>query len=192
MERLWPDDDPRYRLRVWYLKGSDGRPPAVVGVEMWGVTPPGHVLWDDDGPGLPSDAEPITADAIRLPLGRLLDEWVGPKLGLARATLGLAARGQWGDDPDAQTERVERFETGLSGRRTGRPPLSDEFLQRVATVYREAKEAGNRAPALAVADALDANTPETARSWIKRARRRGILPPASHVHPNRSTRRSKR
>ena len=121
---------------------------------MWGVTPPEHVLWDPDPPTFPADAEPITADAIRLPLGRLLDEWIGPRLGLAEATLELAASGQWGDDEAGQAERVARYEAGLAARRTGRPPLADEFLKQVATVYNTALEAGSRAPARAVQESL--------------------------------------
>jgi hypothetical protein len=176
-EMPWPEDDPRYRLRLWVQRGGDGHSPAIVGVELWGVEPIRRPWFESVVP-LPDTPQRITADDIRLPLGWMLDTWVDRKRRLARATLET-----WPDAP-GQDKAVARYEAGLTGPRTGRPPQPESFLRRVAAVYQRAVEDGDRAPALAVARAIrhpdrpeTETLPETARSWIKQARRRGYLAP---------------
>jgi len=55
-----------------------------------------------------------------------------------------------------------------------RRTLSDEFLSKVADVYRGALASGD-APAVAIERALGPTTPENARRWIMISRREGFL-----------------
>jgi len=177
----WPDDASPYRLRIWFGQ-LDGRP-AVVGVEMWGCTPR-RQPWPEELDALEPAAQTsvrvdketaITSAAIRLPLGRILDSWVDIQRSLMHAHREL--RG----NAEGQDARIDRFERRLGEQPPrGRPRLSDEFLSKVARVYIQAQQSADdfRRPAAAVQRELGANTRETARSWIKQARRRGVLPSA--------------
>lgn len=177
--RLWPDSETGpFRLRLWFGRVDDR--PAVVGVEMWGVHPVG-APWPGPVGMEPADS-PIRAEDIRLPLGKLLDAWVERQYRYARASLTL-----WGDVP-GQAERVEKFTAPLDGhsteRRVGRPALSDEMLSQVVEVYNAAVRRGDRQPAVRVFEELGptygAAVPETARGWVRQARRRWpdrVLPP---------------
>jgi len=69
---------------------------------------------------------------------------------------------------DAQAQR---------SRPRGRPPLSAELLVDVARRYQQLCEAGERAPALTIATEHHVNK-NTARSWIRQARKKGYLGPA--------------
>lgn len=81
-------------------------------------------------------------------------------------------------DPLASRERPRTslvLTTGARLRRRG-SPLSDEELQRVAGIYRDAQERGH-APTQSVADQLGAPR-STAARWVGKARARGYLGPA--------------
>jgi hypothetical protein len=167
IERLWPDPATGpFRLRLAFGQ-VDGRV-AVTAVELRGVAP--AQPWPTDLPGLPDAA--VRAADIRLPLGQLLDTWTALTLSRARASRTL-----W----PANEESVQRFERQEGVRRSGRPSLSAEFLRQVAEVYKAAVAAGDRAPALAVGKELRANTPETARDWVHKARKRGFIPPSTRT-----------
>ena len=162
--RLWPDPEHGpFRLRVWF-DHVNGRP-AVVGVEMWGISPVSSP-WEMPLPETPAAA--IGAEDIRLPLGRLLDGWVELHLSTARA-----ARKLYGNVP-GQEETVRTVEARFGMPRSGRQRLTDEFLQQVTDVYNAAVSEGDRRPAQRVAQAFGPVAPETARGWIRQARRRGV------------------
>lgn len=188
-EGRWPDPDHGpFRLRVWFGRVDDR--PAVVGVELWGVEPQQRDWLESEagdeaidvvtgkavsrdwlGYQLPDAA--VRAEDVRLPLGRLLDDWLDRQRAFARASRLL-----WGDSPGHEA-RVQRFERRLEGKRTGPPRLTDDFLQQVTDIYNGAARDGARNPAAPVQAALGARTPSTARSWIREARRRGfpVVPP---------------
>lgn len=195
-EYLWPDPSGPYRLRLWF--GDVGGRPVVVGAEMWGVEPVRHAWGDgtkratardlgDDVAGfevvprieLPDT--PITAASIRLPLGKLLDAWVEQNRSLARAALTIGA------EAGAVAAFMRRFEAPT---KAGRPPLTTELLDIVAEQYRKAEQAGSRAPARTVTNYMQRIDPRgrslkhaTVRSWIKTARKRGLLSPAKPREP---------
>lgn len=52
--------------------------------------------------------------------------------------------------------------------------ISDEFLEKVTASYNAAVKEGDRKPALRVQEELGALVPETARGWIRQARKRGF------------------
>lgn len=113
----------------------------------------------------------ITAAAVRLPLGRWLDEWVRTNQQLARAALRVGA------NESKVAAFVKQFETPI---RRGRPPLTDVKLRTVAEAYQDAVAAGDRAPAKAVWRQLQALglhdiKPATVRSWVRAARLRGFF-----------------
>lgn len=178
-ERRWPDPlHGPYRVRLWFGRVA-GRP-QVVGVEMWGVEPqsrPWPHLVDPEHEaqlGYPSLVEVgITAEAVRLPLRKLLQDWAQDHRAFARAALRAGA--------DADT--VSAFVSGLGPAPRGRPPLSDELLGVVAHVYVDACEAARYDPAKAtgihLAKVLGREVkPSTVRRWIALARSRGFLPAA--------------
>lgn len=61
----------------------------------------------------------------------------------------------------------------------GRKPLGHEHYERIAQRYQQLCAAGVRAPVAAIAkeEAVNSNT---ARAWVNRARKRGLLGPASN------------
>jgi len=110
----------------------------------------------------------IGAEDIRLPLGRLLDAWVELHLSTARAARKLY------EDVPGQEAKVQAVEARFSTPRSGRQRLTDEFLQQVTDVYNAAVGEGDRRPALRVVAVLGPAPPETARGWIRQARKRGF------------------
>lgn len=170
MTRRWPDPvlGP-YSLRVWF--GHPGGVPAVVGVEMWGVEPVTQPWAVDGGPiqGEGMADTPITAQAVRVPLGGLLDAWV--------ALHGNAAQPQ----PAPERATLKLREDLL---KTARQIEREIFLREVAGVYQTALSAGSRRPAKEVEE-WAADRPggpfssSTVRSWIKQAADRGHLPKSS-------------
>lgn len=166
--RLWPDpQNGPLRVRVWFGR-VQGRP-AVVGVEMWGVEPIQAAMPLDSAT---LDDSPIRAEDIRLPLGKWLDAWTEMQYRYARASREL-----WGDIPGHE-DRVSKFEARIGDKRLGRPALSDEMLSRVTEVYNAAVKDGDRRPAMRVFEVLGADfgasVPETARGWVRQARKRGF------------------
>lgn len=165
MIRRWPDPvSGPYSLRLWF--GHLGGYPAVVGVELWGAEPM-TVPWAAEGePGLREGLadSPITAQAMRIPLGRLLEAWGALHMNAA-------------EPQPKRTTQKERWDLAKTARQIER----EIFLREVALVYEEALRAGNRRPAKAVqqwaADQEGAPvSSSTVRSWIKRAADRGLLP----------------
>jgi hypothetical protein len=169
VERPWPDPvEGPFRLRLWVKQVEDR--PAIVGVEMWGSAPvgstgPSGALFD----GLPDT--PITRKDINLALARLLDGWL-----VMMGSYARAARTVYADVP-GQEANVTQFEQHLGIKHAGRPRLSDEFLKTVADIYKQAVHEGDSGPALQVQLKLNAATVETARGWIRQARKRGFLEP---------------
>jgi len=184
---LWPSPTTGpYRVRLTFGR-IDGRP-VVVGVEMWGVQPPANPeAWHDfsiraaasDGtdnpfrfaevPPLPDVA--VSAAAIRLPLGALLDGWVENNQAFGRALVASGA------DADAVGAVMEQYD---GPKKKGAAPLPAALLENVARYYTEAVAAGDRAPSKAVVRRFKADEKRivnaaTARSWIAAARRRGFL-----------------
>jgi hypothetical protein len=167
----WPNPvDGPYALRYWVGR-VDGRP-SIVGIELWGVEPRqggwklgGDLDLDQDGRPMPEvDFTPqvdtaITAQAVRIPVGDLLDAATAQMRSYARASRKL-----YGSRPE-----LDRYEAKLGG---GRQRLSDGFLQRVADVYLAAVRVRERSPAAAVKEQLGAPTASTARSWVHQARTR--------------------
>lgn len=139
----------------------------------------------------------ITASAIRVPLGKWLDEWAAENRSYARAALDpeflAKAKATWPDldllkpSMDAAFAEARRAATDYLEqkveRRRGRPAVPDELVRLVADQYRLAQESGDRAPALAVTRYLqvvvghDVNE-ATVRRWIGLARKREYLPPS--------------
>lgn len=167
---LWPDETTGpLRLRVWFGR-VDGRR-VIVGLELWGadVEPRPSRFVPENPP-----VAPILAADVRLPLGRLLDARVEYEQAMVRASRALYS------DVPGHEETVRRFEErlGLGTQRVGRPRLSDEFLEQVTTVYNAAVADGERKPAMRVLHELGPLTgttvPETARGWIRQARKRGF------------------
>ncbi|HUY25673.1 MAG TPA: hypothetical protein VMV09_10290 [Candidatus Saccharimonadales bacterium] len=178
-EYRWPDPlQGPYRLRLWFGR-VDGRP-HVLGAEMWGVTPEMRPWPEVVDPELgermgwsPLRDAGITAEAVRLPIRKMLQSWVQKNRAFARAAQRSGA------DPAA----VAAFVEGLGPAPRGRPPLSDELLGVVAHVYVDACEAARYDPAKAtgihLAKVLGREVkPSTVRRWIALARSRGFLPAA--------------
>jgi hypothetical protein len=160
--RLWPDPQTGpFWLRLW-VKQVDDRP-AIVGVEMWGVEPPTAEV-------TLTDTTAITRKDIRdLRLDKLLDGWRAMMGSYARATVDT----HYAKAPDKEA-KLARFERRLGVKHTGRPRLTDEFLREVADIYTKAVDKGDPAPALQVQMKLGAATVETARGWIRQARKREV------------------
>jgi len=173
--RAWPDPvTGPFRLRLW-IGRVDGRS-AVVGVELWGVDPKlvDKPAWPTELDDLPDAA--IRAADVRVPLGRFLDGWIDHRRAFARASR------EWFAEIPGHEETVRAFEERLQPRRpAGRPRLSDEHLGLVTAVYNAAVTEGDRAPAYRVMEELGARTVETARGWVRQARKRGfpVEPPPS-------------
>ena len=164
--RRWPDPvDGPFTLRYWV--GYPGGRPAVVGVEMWGVDPK-RLAWDGDREGLPD--VPVTAAAIRLPLGKMLDDWLSVMGNLAQSSIEL-----WGDEP-GQRMAAESYIANLEAK----PKRGPEFLEAVARVYLAARDAGSRRPNRAVEEwarleGIERDS-KTIRGWVYQAGRMGLLP----------------
>ncbi|HVB53908.1 MAG TPA: hypothetical protein VNF24_06905 [Candidatus Acidoferrales bacterium] len=188
----WPDETGPYQVRLW-LQDIEGRP-RIVGLEMWGIAPQNEPWW---GPVREGPDSAITASAIRVPLGKWLDDWAAENRRYAEAALRpefLAEVAKtWPDLPLRQVQKDAAFAKARSAaidyleqnvqRRRGRPTVPDELVRLVADQYRQALASGDRAPALAVTRYLqlvkgsDVNE-ATVRRWIGLARKRGYLPPS--------------
>lgn len=180
---LWPDPATGpYRLRLWTGQ-VEGRL-AVVGVELWGVDPQDAVWPQQVDPELAARTGwqalrevGITAEAIRLPIRRMLQQYVDQYRALARAASRMSG---------ADQQAVAAYLKGLGPARRGRPSLPDELLQLVAQLYTEALADGRFDPAKAVGLHLSnlmrrELSPSTVRRWIAAARERGFpIPPAPH------------
>jgi hypothetical protein len=70
-------------------------------------------------------------------------------------------------------------------------PLTKEFLDQVANVYRAAVASGSRAPVVEVARQLGGSRPSAGR-WVVQARRAGILKPALGTRAGESVAKAKR
>lgn len=163
VERLWPDPHTgpfRLRLKFGQVAGRE----AITAVELRGVAP--EKPWPTEFPELPDAA--VQAEDIRLPLGALLDAQR-----MLHGSRARAARALW---PENEAN-VQQYEQQHDVKPRGRPRTSEAFLRQVADLYREAEVSGDRAPALLIAGELNARTVNTARGWIRQARKRGLLAP---------------
>jgi hypothetical protein len=177
-----------YSVRLTMAR-IDGRP-EVVGVEMWGIDPDSSEIppswrrrdfW-------PENAEPtaITATKLRLPLGRMFEDW--RKRAITTAT-HIIEQGDHYPDTEIQPWSKWRPEaeailaTTSAKTRAGRPKKwGDDHYREVAAVYTEAIRNGE-ASANAVARhwglPLSEGGARRAVKWISRARQLGHLPPTS-------------
>jgi hypothetical protein len=166
--RRWPDPERGpYRLAIWIAE-IGGRP-AIAGVEVWGVLPDAGSWINRLGLGSGPEVG-ITAEAIRLPLGRMLQGHLGHGHALAKAARRLGA----------DRAAVDAYEARLSPPKRGRPRLDDTLLRLVAAEYAEAVARGRADPAkVARARVSSAQRrevpPGTVRRWIAEARKRGHL-----------------
>lgn len=108
--------------------------------------------------GLPELIEPTTAEAVER--RRMVEEHVG----IERHAF------------QARHEALEILDNPSTGRRRGRPPLSDAEVFEAALVYLEAVRSGERSPSKAVAERLHLS-PNQARRRVMRARKRGYIEP---------------
>lgn len=196
-EFLYPDPGlGPYRVRLWF-KVVRGRP-AVVGVEAWGVEPQVREWLDRSrrsasrmvggelvGSGDLTDSEPVefslpetpvTAAAIRLPLGAMVRAWVQAHRAVGRAAIRVGA----------DRKAVRAYLASLAGteerRKRGRPPLPPELLRMVADIY---ERAGSDPDYFSTPNKLVQVELErvlrkpvsagTVRSWVHQARNRGLL-----------------
>ncbi|MGD0894559.1 MAG: hypothetical protein ABSA08_00830 [Acidimicrobiales bacterium] len=147
---------------------------------------------DDNGePIVPAMTAPITAVSIRLPIGRLRDEWTASIR--RREALYKRAVGARRAHPDRERftpeaiehgERLERVAAHFAaeaeairpkdGRRRGRPAYGRAHFAEVARIYSEAIADGDRAPRGRVAVQMNVDK-STAAKWIARCRR--LVPP---------------
>lgn len=141
------------------------------------------------------DGEPVTAEAFRVPLGKIIAvaaaRYGGEDVEARRRTRTEQIRAQ--DErlkarglpvvktAEARVGWQEISGSGRGGRRrgAGRPPLSDEFLEEVGEVYRQALAAGeNGYRAVQAHVAAQQGTvpkPATVEGWISKARKRNVL-----------------
>lgn len=165
-----------WSVTTWWAP-VDGRL-EVVGVDLRSF------VVDDDGAGpLEQGYQPVTKRLlVGLPWQRLVDE--------GRRNLRWGAKYRAGKATSKAQQRRELEAVRLAAAaarpkgRGGRPPTySDEHYARVAQVYREALTD----PVLAVQAALDPDGPDRARaaSWVRQARRRGLLEAAPRRQSSR-------
>lgn len=127
-EQRWPGNDGPWVLRLTYGLVDDR--PEVVGVELWAVDPAEVDMagWPDLF--LKPKLVAIHTETIRLPLRRLLREWVAGRIKTAIAAGGAASMPSgW---------RSEALATGraVDVRRKGRADAhGDDHWQTVAAVY---------------------------------------------------------
>jgi hypothetical protein len=172
MELAWPDPEKGpLQLRVWF-QAVDGRQ-AVVGIELWGREPV-SAPWPDETLAKLTTPRKISAEDARVTVGNLLDQWIGASLSLA---LGMAMA----SDDDGTEECVSEFVEGFRPPLRTRQALDDQFLQMVAGLYELADEAGSRKVAVEIGAELERRghpaSDTTVRSWIRKARKAGYLPP---------------
>jgi len=177
VERKYPDSSSGpWALRV-VVESVAGRP-AVVGVELWAAdrrrdrTPgfdkeftfPSNAL-DPNGPVVP-----ISAEGIRLPLGRLLNEWK------AKNAADLKHKAEAFGPEVAEFYRT--LYSVLDGPVGRRPVYDRNFFQEVARVYKMAVTMGDN-PTEAVMKWKTVSK-STAAKWVARARNEfGLLPPTT-------------
>jgi hypothetical protein len=192
----WPDPETGpWLVSVRFERRDHHERPFAVTVEWH----PGGLL-HEPGDELPDES--FVSILRRLPIGRLIKEsregldavHVFDRAAVEVANelqqrMELAESDRAAREHDRQ-ERLERRRAGIyskapTGR--GRPPVSDEHLERVAGFYRELCTLDHPAPRQAVADEWGVK-PSTASRWIALARRRGYLGAAPE--PGRSGERS--
>lgn len=185
-ERLYPDPETGpYRLRVW-IDRVNGRL-GVVGVELWGVEPelqpwqertvpkePGASVFGLGAPADPLPEKAVTAAAVRLKLGAILNDWVAANKALAKAALKMGA----------SRRDVAALRRSLDKPKPGRPRLSETLLRMVADEHQRALLVAPNAPTREVQHRLlkdphlhlDVNV-NTIRSWVKAAKDRDLYYP---------------
>lgn len=189
-QRRWPDPLHGPYVVQLHFDGVDGRS-ACVGVEVWGRT---HAEPGRPHAPLPG-VTPVTAQALRLPLGRLVQEHMRTNLALGerrrKAIPDPASRREaYGDEE--RLEAVELWEK--RGRRGAAPVYGPSHWQLVADVYSDAWAAG-KPPRQAVVDYFTVSK-STGAKWVARARKAGLLAPTSRgvaggVRPATPTRKRK-
>lgn len=148
-----PQNGP-FRLRVW-IQSIDGRP-AVVGVEMWGVSPVSRI-WDKDR--IPEMKRSIPAEDVRIGLPDHLKSALA-----AHDWFGNQSLLWWEDE--GQLERVEALRSAIAVKATGKARLTDEFLREILDLC---ESPANRELSLReIAEQFGANY-NTFRTWKKRA-----------------------
>lgn len=179
---------PSTEERPWALRltyGLVGGVPAVVGVEMYAVEPKeireAVTGWPDFMRGVPKPAHPITAVGIRLPLGRLLSEYVNRR---RRTDAILAEAHPMSGIPAAlrreASRRLRALDATAKAKSPGRPQLYDSaHFKRVASCYERGLPTGTRA----VAEEFNVSKSAAAK-WVARARELGLLPATVRGRPS--------
>lgn len=205
-EYLWPDERRGpYLLRLTLVQVRDRV--EVVGVELWGDTPP---EWDVEISGdreavrfvtwgtevrrrwesAVSEPEPIRATTIRLPLERLAQDVLGRVATVTsiirsgRTPLITTSEGKRiGGKPFS--DRAKRLAAAVdesSAPKRGRPAVyGDEHYEAVAKVYAEA-HANRHHPTQAVQEHYSVSKSQAAK-WVAAARRKGFLAPTRQGVP---------
>jgi hypothetical protein len=177
VERRYPDPaSGPWALRV-VVENVGGRP-SVVGVELWAADrrrdrTPG-VEREFTFPSIALDPQkppvPITAEGVRLPLGRLLEEWK------AENASDLKHKAE-AFGPEV-AEFYRELYSGLEGPAGRRPVYDRSFFQQVAEVYATAAARGDN-PTDAVRKWKTVSK-STAAKWVSKARNElGLLPPTT-------------
>jgi hypothetical protein len=166
-ELRWPDRETGpYVVRV-YFDTISGRPECV-GMEMWGKT----LLPKNPVKGV----TPLTAQAVRIPLGEITAE-------SRKAFLDMADRWSAGSPDPKLLKAMNETREEWDAQRSGRPRRYDaKHWAQVAQVYQEAWQRGERPTAAVVAKfGVSKNV---AAKWVNRLRSEmHLLPPTTRGKP---------
>jgi hypothetical protein len=203
--KRWPDPESG-PFDLWTTYAIiDGRP-EVVGVELWAVDPaalssrvtklaPKEAKrhWPQTGLAWGSREGAIRTKDLRVPLGRIVSDYMGHQRGLAKAWLmpGLmaksrqllggtaASRRAWSETPKGQAAAQHFLQATEAApkRKAGRPAWPASHYEAVAATYVEALGTGIN-PTTAVMDRFVVSK-STAAKWVYRCRR----PPLNLLDP---------
>jgi hypothetical protein len=164
--RPWPDDDGPWQLRLRYARDDDGQT-RCVGLDLR---------------PLRSDCPPLTGSVLRgLRLAELMQQDRAEAIAQAQARVQRYESGPLAAHVDAdalaKVRRDSRNVVATQARsvRGRRPLYDDEHYKAVAAVYLAVLHAGANNPTRQVADKWTVSK-AAAATWIKEARRRGLLP----------------
>ncbi|WP_380723332.1 hypothetical protein [Saccharothrix hoggarensis] len=115
-------------------------------------------------------AAPVTTSVMRQ---ILVDQLV--RAAVEKATVPASVRDEWLATLPLGAQAVDRREASSTADERVRNQADDD-ARRAARIYSGAVAAGNRAPAVAVANVMNRSRTQAAR-YIRRARELGLLPP---------------
>lgn len=166
--RPWPEASGPWQIRLDYGVTADRV--ACVGLHL---------------KPLVDECPPLTATILRqLRLAELVDQDAERRLREARKRLGDAQQMGVGPTGEANLRRLvsdaerRRPQPAKRGRK---PYYDDDHYRTVAASYMSAVQGGDRMPNVTLAQKYSVEK-TTVASWVREARRRGLLPPAGHHH----------